>query len=102
MERNKIKWLPFNSVINTEQMLKQESQNSLIFTMPELSEEQINTLEEKIIFSYYSKKNIIIEYFQNNHIYKIKSQIKKIDSINHLIILNDNTNLFFNQIINLQ
>lgn len=102
MNRNKIKWLPFNSIINTQETLKERQIISSKHSMPILSEEQINELEENIIFNYYAKKEVIIKYFQNGYIFTIKSVIKKIDDINHLIILSNNTTLFFNQIITLQ
>lgn len=102
MNRNKIKWMPFNSVVNTQDMLKQTARTSKKCSMPTLSEEQTNALEQKIIFSYYAKKEVTIKYFQNGYIHNIKTSIKKIDDINHLIILNSNTTLFFNQIITLQ
>ena len=102
MERGIIKWRPFNSVINTKKMLEEESLNQHYIEMPELSEEQLYYIQNKIEFSYYSKIKVTINYFKNNHIFKITGQIKKIDNVNHLIKLNDNTTLFFNQIINIQ
>ena len=98
MERGIIKWRPFNSVINTKEMLNECVNKTNTITMPILSEDQITLLENKIIFSYYSKKIVTVKYYRNGKIYNITGIIKKIDSITHTINLN-NTTILFKQII---
>lgn len=66
MNRNKIKWLPFNSIINTQETLKERQIISSKHSMPILSEEQINELEENIIFNYYAKKKSLLNIFKTD------------------------------------
>ncbi len=102
MERGIIKWRPFHSVTNTTVMLREENKKTGLKKMPVLSDDQINDLEKKIIFSFYSAKPISINYYKNGMVYTKNGSIKKIDDIKHTITLSDNTILFFNQIIKIQ
>ncbi len=97
--RGAIKWAPFNSVINTKDMIDEINMNK-VDIMPTLSEEQTNNLEKKIINAYYEQSLIDIKFFFNNKIINCKGKIKKIDFTYHKIYLN-NYVLLFDQIINL-
>ncbi len=102
MDRGIIKWRPFHSVTNTITMLDEENKKLSTRKMPVLSDDQISELERQIIFSFYSAKEISINYYKDGLIYTKNDYIKKIDSIMHTITLADNTTLFFNQIIKIQ
>ena len=97
--RGAIKWAPFNSVINTKDIINDINSNKLD-TMPTLSEEQTNNLEKRIISAYYEQAQINIKFFFNNRIQTSYGTIKKIDFTYHKIYFN-NYVLLFDQIINL-
>ena len=98
--RRCIKWAPFNSVVNTKQIIS-DIDKSKFETMPSLSEEQKNNLEKRIISAYYEQIPINITFFFNNKILKKTDTIKKIDFTFHKIYFN-NFVLLFDQIISLQ
>ena len=98
-KRNQIKWAPFNSVVNTKDVLKESTKNKI--TMPSLSEEQKQTIEKKLINAFYENSNITIDYYYNEMKNTLYGKIKKIDFIYHKIYFN-NTILLFDQIINVK
>ena len=98
LDRGMIKWQPFNSVVSSKVMINELLNEKNKIVMPNLSEEQKNNLEQKIIIAYYEKENIHIDYFYQGKIFNIYSKIKKIDFTFHKIYLNNKT-LIFEQII---
>ena len=102
MERGIIKWRAFNSVTNTKEMLHEEAKNTELIPMPILSEEQLNNIENTLIFGFYSAKILNIHYYKNGKIYIKNSTIKKIDSAMQTITLSDNSILLFKQIVKIQ
>ena len=100
-DRGMIKWAPFNSLMNGTSIV-----NSLILekskiTKPQISEEEQKILEEKIIESYYCHNKILITYYKDGYLFKIKSAIKKIDSTYKTIHLENKTKLLFKQIMSI-
>ena len=95
--RGAIKWAPFNSVINTKDMIN-DIYSSKVDVMPTLSDDQTNNLEKQIINAYYEQTQITIKFFYNNKIINYNGTIKKIDFTYHKIYLN-NFVLLFDQII---
>lgn len=100
-DRGMIKWAPFNSVINGNEVLSSITEEKSKINKPTLSEEQINNLENKIIEAY--SKNIQVEliYFKNGKNNKLSGQITKLDPINKKIILNYHTDVYFNNILDI-
>ena len=97
-DRGMIKWAPFNSLMNGQNIV-----NSLVFekgkvNKPSISEEEQKILEEKIIEAYYCQNMILITYYKEGFLLKTKAKVKKIDSIYKTIYLNNQTKLLFNQI----
>ena len=66
-------------------------------TRPIMSDDEIKTIEDAIIDAYYTEQKVYITYFKNGYNYEYYGKIKKIDSSNKLIYLN-NLKLLFNQI----
>ena len=98
LDRGMIKWQPFNSVISSKVLINELLNEKNKVSMPNLSEEQKNMLEHKIITAFYEKENIHIDYFYQGKILKIYSKIKKIYFTFHKIYLN-NKILIFEQIV---
>ena len=98
-DRGMIKWAPFNSLMNGKNIV-----NSLLFekgkiNKPNISEEEKNILEEKIIEAYYCQNIILITYYKDGFLLKTKAKVKKIDSVYKTIYLSNQTKLLFNQIL---
>ena len=102
IDRGFIKWLPFDSVTSTKNLLKILSSEKNIMKMPTLSEEQINNNEETVLRALHNNENVKIIYFKNNKIYRINTQIKNIQMISKKIILANNNQLYFSQIISVK
>ena len=100
-DRGMVKWAPFNSVINGNQVLKEIKFVKSKMSKPVLSEEQIANLEEKIITSYSENSMIKLYYYKNEHINIINGRITKLDSVNKKIIINNKTSIYFNNIIDI-
>lgn len=100
-ERGMIKWAPFNSVINGEQVKKElkEKQDSII--KPTLSDEQLLELENIIKECLENGDEVIIEYYKNHHLEVIEGKITKIIPASKKIIINNQTSLYFYNIMHI-
>lgn len=100
-DRGMVKWAPFNSVINGSEILKEINFEKCKVTKPILSEEQIRELEEKIITAYSGNILTSIYFYKNGHINIINGRITKLDSVNKIIIIDNKSKIYFNNIINI-
>lgn len=99
-DRGMIKWMPFNSVVSSKEIINSILKDKSKISMPILSEEQKDVNEQKLLIAYYSKSKINISYYQNGNINLINSYIKKIDFTHHKIYFENNT-ILFDQIVSL-
>lgn len=102
IDRGFIKWMPFDSVVPTKNLLKALSNEKNMMKMPTLSEEQIATNEENILRALHNKEEIKIIYFKNNKIYCLTTKLKDIENTTKKIILANNNHLYFSQIISVK
>lgn len=100
-DRGVIKWAPFNSVINGNEVLEEIKFEKSKITKPILSEEQVANLEEKIIIAYSGKVLISLYFYKNGYINIINGRITKLDSVNKIIIINNKTKIYFDNIIDI-
>ncbi|MBR1413537.1 MAG: YolD-like family protein [Bacilli bacterium] len=100
-DRGMIKWLPFNSVIPSQVIIKSIENKRNIIPMPILSEDKINYLENKILEAYNTKETINIKYFYNGKIFKKSSKIKSIKTASKKVVLNDDYSINFSQILDI-
>lgn len=97
-DRGMIKWMPFNSVVSSSQIVKEIINEKSKIPMPILSNDQKTYIEEKIINAYYEHEKIKVTYYYAGKIFSYEGNIKKIDSIYHKIYFYNKT-LLFHQII---
>ncbi len=97
-DRGYIKWAPFNSLINDKNIIKEVKEKEFILDKPELSEDQINILNDKIFDAYtnHYKVNLII--YKNMKLVKIIGFVNSINILKKYIIFNKE-HIFFNQIL---
>ena len=97
-DRGMIKWMPFNSVVSNKEILYSLIKEKEKITKPHISEDETNEFEKTIIDAYYMQDKTHITYYKNGYTYEYYGLIKKIDSSNKLIYLN-NFKIIFNQIL---
>ena len=101
-DRGMIKWMPFNSVVSNKEILyslikeKEKITNCTFFCLD--AKDETNEFEKTIIDAYYMQDKIHITYYKKGYTYEYYGLIKKIDSSNKLIYLN-NFKILFNQIL---
>ena len=100
-DRKMMKWQPFDSLTNSKKMKHELALNKQKSSMPTLSQDQIESINENLSYAYSCKILIKVTYFYNYKILYKEAYIKKIDKINKKIIFDDNSNLYYNQIINI-
>ena len=93
-DRGMIKWRPFNAVISGKELLK----DNKTLPKPNLSSDELETLEETIKTSLYTKSQIMITYLKNNKKLKEEKTVLKLDPINKNIYFTDKTKINFRQI----
>ena len=81
-DRGMIKWMPFNSVVASKDILYSLMKEKTKVTRPIMSDDEIKTIEDAIIDAYYTEQKVYITYFKNGYNYEYYGKIKKIDSSN--------------------
>lgn len=99
--RNDVKWAPFNSVINSNEAVRELLKERGKIKKPTLSEEQIEYLERKIIDRYQSQLIASFKYFSNGQIIELSGLITKIDPINKKVIIDNHISLYFTNIMDI-
>ena len=101
-DRKMIKWQPFNSLMNSKQVVKEIIQDKGKIAMPILSDYQLSILEEKIILAYESGMKVNIKYYKNGYLYLINTNVKSIDKTNRKVFIKNNQYLYFNTIVDIK
>ena len=101
-DRGMIKWMPFNSVINSKIIVNEIEYEKKWIPKPILSSDQINTLEEKIKDAYYAHNPVNITIYNAGYFKEIKDNIIKLDNVNKMIYFKNNYPIYFNEIINIK
>ncbi|MCR4581841.1 MAG: YolD-like family protein [Bacilli bacterium] len=96
-----MRWAPFNSVINSNDVMNEITMNNNRIHMPTYTEEQLEEIEYKIINAYNSKSNITLIYYKNYQKYNIDGIITKLDSIHKYITINNKDNIYFFNILDI-
>ena len=97
--RGMIKWQPFSAVAPGNALVNEVMKKKNRIKMPILSEDQIANIEDKVLNSYELQVPITIKYYKNYSIYLKEGIISKIDIVAKKIFINDNSTIYFLQII---
>lgn len=100
IDRGIIKWHPFDSCYSSAKILNEIHIKKEKETLPILSEDQLNVLEEKIKHAYFLKEKVDIKYFYNGKILNIQGIISYLNVQSKNINLN-NKIIYLNQILNI-
>ena len=96
-ERDFKKWKPFNSVVSTKALLK----NDKPIEVPIHSKDELDDFEEKLKNSLYLKSKIEITYIENNTYKTINDYVTKLDPLKKTVYLTNKT-INFRQICNIK
>ena len=94
-DRGMLKWQPFYSVLSKKE-IKDSIKEKEVISKPDLSEDQINELENTIIDAYNNKKEVTLSIFNQNKIIDVTGIITKLDPLHKAIYLNKKMILFNN------
>ncbi len=97
-DRGIIKWQPFNSCFNCEEMMQDIEKAKNKQKYPILSEDQLSNLEHQIINAYNLKLTIKIFYYYDGNIKNENGQINYLNTHTKKLYLN-NIKIYFNQIL---
>ena len=98
-DRGMIKWMPFNSVINSKILVNSIVKEKSKIRKPTLSEEQIKDIENNILESKINEIPLIFIIYKGGYTYKTKAIVVNIDSVQKKIVLNNHKILYFREII---
>ncbi len=101
LDRGIIKWQPFNSLFNPINIIDDINDSKNRKKFPELSEDQIKEIEEKIMEAYNLKLIINLKYYYDGRIKNIKGKISFLNIPKKLLYLN-NLELYFKQILEIE
>ena len=101
-DRGMIKWQPFDSLINSKQVINDILQAKKKINKPILSLDQQNYLNTLLLESFYNQSKVIIKYFFENNVNTITGTISHIDQNKKLIVVNDIKNLHISQILQIK
>ncbi len=100
--RQNIRWLPFESLFSTKEVIEELEQKKSLHTKPILSEDELELLEKQILEAYHTKSLVKISFYSQG---KEKSKIGFITAIlkqQLQIYFSDHTSLYFEQILKLE
>ena len=101
-DRGMIKWQPFDSLTNSKKLCYDLLATKNKVSMPTLSDDQIQVLEDKVKESYYNKELILIDYYYNGDIKQKITKIKYININKKQLICSDTSIIYFKQLLKIK
>ena len=100
-DRGIIKWLPFESLVSSKQVIDSILHEKNKIKKPILSLEQQQEISEKLIKAFYEQDEVTLKIYKNGYIITLISFIKNIDYTYKKIVLNNDTKILFSQIVDI-
>ncbi len=100
-DRGMIKWAPFSAVIPGNYLVNQIEEKKRKIAKPCLDDDKKLEIEERIIDAYNNKDTIKLKLYRDGRLYIKEGKVIHLDAINKKIIMTDNYQLFFSQIIDI-
>ncbi len=100
-DRGIIKWLPFDSLVNSKSVVESILYEKRKVKKPILSKEQMEEIEEKLIEAFYEQEKVTLKIYKSGYIKSITSTILSIDTTYKKIILANQDKILFNQIVDI-
>jgi hypothetical protein len=99
LDRGILKWAPFNSVNDTQEDADKLNFHRLSIAKPQLSEDSLAELDTITKLAFESKSVVNIDFYQAGYLNQICGIIKKIDEIDHNLILLSSETININDIL---
>lgn len=96
--RDYIKWAPFNSVVNSKNVINDLIAQKRKVLKPTLSQDQIDYLNDKIFEAYTNHMKVNLFIYKNENVIKLIGFVNNINVSKKYITFNK-THIFFNQIL---
>jgi len=100
--RETIKWAPFQSVINTANVVKELEEKRNIHQKPILSCDDLEKIEQNILYAYHTKSFIQVVYYTKGMEYIKKGVITHLSKQSFKVFFDDATFLYFEQILKVE
>ena len=97
-DRGMKKWAPFSSLIEQSSMLEEMFYEKNKKLKPSISNERASKINQ-ILFNYHGEK-LKIKYYYDGYIYEIVTSIKRVDTYNKKLVLEDG-NIPFSELVDL-
>ncbi|OEK56308.1 YolD-like family protein [Staphylococcus equorum] len=91
--RGMVKWAPFATIPEQHERLNQFKQDQNKIEKPELSDDQLNELNDTLILKMFHEPNIEVSYFEDGYIQSIEGYIHKVDTHQQILHLYEGTGL---------
>ncbi|MDG0825413.1 YolD-like family protein [Staphylococcus equorum] len=88
-----VKWAPFATIPEQHERLNQFKQDQNKIEKPILSDDQLNELNDTLIFKMFHEPNIEVSYFEDGYIRIIEGYIHKVDTHHQILHLYEGTGL---------
>ena len=102
VDRGIIKWAPFDALVGYHSLIQELKYRLGKKDRPILSDDQYEEMNRKLQIAVYQNLEIEIEYYKDGYTRATLGTIKKIDWIQHLIILSTFEKIYAHDIINIQ
>lgn len=98
MDRGMIKWKPFNTLLNSNDIKEIELNRSKI-SKPIIMEDRINEINSILVNAYNNHLSIKVKHYNNGFLFYKSGFIKSINAYEKYILM-DNIRIYFKNIIN--
>lgn len=86
VDRGIIKWSPFDALVGFHGVLAEMKHHMHKMDKPILSDDQYQTLNQKLMLAFQLQLDIDIVYFHDGYLKTTFGHIKKLDWVNHIIV----------------
>lgn len=93
------KWISYKSLIEQEQEINKLKINKHKIEKPILFDDKIEEINN--FLTNYDNSQITLQYYNNGYLYNVTCYIKKIDILNKYLVLDDDTKIKFEDIIDI-
>jgi len=100
--RREIRWAPFESIINSNSILQELKETRAKKEKPNLSNDELETLERKIVTACHTRSKITVTYYYAGREYKKEGMISHLSKNDFKIYFVDHTSLYFEQLLDIK
>ncbi len=100
-KRNQIRWMPFESIFHSKEIISEIETKKNIHQKPTLSEDELDCLSKILLEAIHTRARVKVLFYYNGQEYIKTGKIITIEN-NMRIFFEDHSSLYFEQILNLE